>query len=100
MTLGQTACHHQELTLSSLLGWGQFQNGINGFLSGTLDKTAGVYHDNLGFQGILYWLVAVVHESAQNDLAVNPVFRATQAAKIKGCRLQFCIPFRLSKTNY
>jgi len=87
ITLGQAACHHKELTLSSLPGLGQFQNGINGFLSGTLDKTAGVYHDKPGLQRILYRLVATIHESAQNDLAVNPVFRATQAPKIKGCRL-------------
>ena len=43
VTLGQASCHYKELTLSSLLGLGQFQNGINGFLSGTLDKTASVY---------------------------------------------------------
>jgi hypothetical protein len=87
ITLGQTACHHKELTLSSLLGLGQFQNGINGFLSGTLDKTASVYHDKPGLQRILYWLVAAIDESAQNDLAVNPILRATQALEIKGCRL-------------
>jgi hypothetical protein len=103
ITLGQTACHHKELTLSSLLGLSQFQNGINRFLSGTLDKTARVYHDKPGLQRILwilYWLVAAIHESAQNDLAVNPIFRATQALEIKGCRLHAGIPFRLSKANY
>jgi hypothetical protein len=57
----------------------QFQNGINGFFSGALDETAGVYHDKPGLQRILYWLVAAIHKSAQNDLAVNPVFRAPQA---------------------
>jgi hypothetical protein len=83
-----------------LLGLGQFQNGINGFLSGTLDKTASVYHYKPGLKRILYWLVATIYESAQNDLAVNPIFRATQAPEIKSGSFQVGIPFRLSKANY
>jgi hypothetical protein len=64
VTLGQASCNYKELALSLLLGLSQFQNGINGFLSGTLDKTAGVYHDKPGLQRILYWLMAAIHESA------------------------------------
>jgi hypothetical protein len=54
-----------------ILGLGQLQNGVNGLLGGSLNKTAGVHYDKVSLEWVLYWLVASILESPQDNLTIN-----------------------------
>ena len=51
--LRQTSGHHQSSAAALLFVSGQFQDGVDGFVYGRLDKAACVYDDYLGFRRLL-----------------------------------------------
>ena len=78
IALGKASGGNQHLARPGLFEVAVFDDGVDGFLLGLFDESAGVDDDDLGMFGIRGELKAAFGQRAQHDLAVYLVFAATK----------------------
>ena len=57
----------------------RFQNRLNRFFFGRIDKRAGVHHEHVGFIGARGNFHPTLEHAAEHDLSIDQVFRAAEA---------------------
>ena len=78
VALRQTAGHGHAFQAALALGGAAFQNGIDGFLFGVLDKAAGIHDDRVAFGHIAADLISLAGQHSQQALGVHLVLAAPQ----------------------
>ena len=69
---------NQALGAAGFLVLGHFEDGVDGFLLGRIDKAAGIDHDNVGIRRMRRKLMAAGGELAHHDLSIDEVFGASE----------------------
>ena len=78
IALGQAARHHQQAAAPRLLVFGHFQNRVDGFLLGGLDKAAGVHHQHVRLGRVAGKFIPLVSQKAQRGFGVHAVLVAAK----------------------
>ena len=81
MPLHQAAGDDQLAGTANLLVFSHFEDGVDRFLLGGVDETAGVDHQDVGLVGLMRQLVASGDQLAHHDFAVDEILGATQTDK-------------------
>ena len=81
IALDQAAGHDQPFGVADAFVLGHFEDGVDGFLLGRIDKTAGVDDQHIGLIGLRGELMPAGGELAHHDFAVDKILRATETDK-------------------
>ena len=91
--LAEAAGDGQHFAAAGFLVLGHFQNRIDGFLLGRIDKTAGIDQQNIRFLRPVGQEEAPVLQQAQRRFGIHPVLVASEGNGPNGIRHMTRFPF-------
>jgi hypothetical protein len=79
VALREASCHDQSAAATDLLPLCHFQNRLQGLLRGRLYERAGVHDNEVRFIGLRNRKITGPMQTTQDDFAIYPIFRTSQA---------------------